>query len=451
MSNKYPLIAAAVAVAVASGSAYAVPSFTQANSASATLVMAGSSAAAPAVASFIENTLCGGASNVLAVTSAGGSKNFLAYSCQVPNQIVDPQGVGPTIAANSFVTVYYRTEGGSVVGALPIATSHTIKRINLGDSSCTGTGLTATCTVNGTTSTSGLNDTWSGAVSNDTVQLGVTDVEPAQLTNANYPTNYSTTAFGSATTSQMQNLSTVPLLQQVFGLVVNTLNQGFSSVSISKETAANILNGTYANWDKVPTLSGSAITTASHAITRINREPGSGTRTSASIFFLNYQCGSTNPIPARSGETLNFSTGDELNAVQATPGAIAYASIDNLLKSGASTSFPNLVLASIDGNAPSNVAAATGQYGYWFEATLVPNPAVSTSSNSETLSNFLQANLPDLATAPQLPDINVIPFAAADNNPTLPLATNGATGTLTVYVNPFTRNGNSCNVPAAVN
>ena len=44
--------------------------------------------------------------------------------------------------------------------------------------------------------------------------------------------------------AQMQGLATVPLLQQVFGLVVNTLNQGFSSVSISKETAANIINGT---------------------------------------------------------------------------------------------------------------------------------------------------------------------------------------------------------------
>jgi ABC-type phosphate transport system substrate-binding protein len=453
MSNKYPLIAAAVAVAVASGYAdAALPTFAQAANPTVKLVMAGSSAAAPAVANFVENHVCGSSTNTLLVTSSGGTKNFLAYSCFVPTAITDPSGGGAQIPANSVVTVYYRTEGGSVVGALPIVSAKQIKRLNLADTTCTGTGLAATCTVNGSTTTSGLNDTWTQAVANDVVQLGVTDVEPAQLTNADYPSNYASSAFGSATPAQMANLSTAPLLQQVFGLVVNTLNQGFSSVNISKEAAANILNGTYTNWNNVPDLSGNPVSAASHGITRINREPGSGTRTSSAIYFLNYQCGSLNAIPPRGGETLNFSTGDELNAVQATPGAIGYASIDNLQVAGANTKFPNLVLVSINNIAPSNKAAASGQYDFWFEATLVPNPTVGSTTQTATLSNFMVANLPNLDTAPLLPDVNVIPFAGTDGNPpTLPLTDNGAAGTQIVYINPFTRGGNSCTVPAALN
>jgi ABC-type phosphate transport system substrate-binding protein len=452
MYNKYPLIAAAVAAAVTSGYAdAALPSFTAAEGAAARLVMAGSSAAAPAVANFIETQVCGSSANTLLVTSSGGTKNFLAYSCQIPNQIDDPIGGGASIPANTIVTIYYRTEGGSVVGALPVATNHTIKRLNLADGTCTGTGLLATCTVNGATTNSGLTDTWSQAVTNDLVQLGVTDVEPSQLISADYPTNYATSAFGSATVAQMQSLGTSPLLQQVFALVVNTLNQGFSAASISKESAANILNGTYTNWNKVPNIAGNALTTASHAITRINREPGSGTRTSANIYFLNYLCGQVSPIPARAGEVLNFSTGDELNAVQATPGAVGYASIDNLLTSANSTKYPNLVMVALNGVAPGNFAAATGQYDYWFEATLVPNPSVNQSSQTATLSNYLTANLPDLASAPALPDINVIPGAGPSNNPALPIPSNGQAGTAAVYVNPFSRSGNSCTVPAALN
>jgi ABC-type phosphate transport system substrate-binding protein len=457
MSNKYPLIAAAVAVAVASGAANAaVPTIAQAGAPNASLVIAGSSAAAPAVQNFVQNQICNGAANTLTISSVGSTKNFLAYSCQIPTQIDDPNGVGSSIPAGSVVTVYYRTEGGSVVGALPVATGKAIKRLAISTANCTTTGATtATCTVGGTTTQAGTLDTWTTAVANDTVQLGVTDVEPAQLTNQDYPSNYSASAFGSATTGQMQGLVTSPAVQQVFGLFVNTSGQGFSSVNISKESAANLLNGTYTNWNKVPdATTGAALTTASHPVTRINREPGSGTRTSANIYFLNYQCGSTNFMPPRSGEVLNFSTGDELSAINSTPGAIGYASIDNWYTAGkGSTQYPNLVLVSLNGVTPSNLAAATGAYDFWYEATFVPNPSLNAGSTASTLSNFIQQNAPDIGSVPSLADINAIPFAAAGNTPGLPLSahTNGGAGTATVYVSPFSRSSNSCNVPAALN
>jgi len=148
---------------------------------------------------------------------------------------------------------------------------------------------------------------------------------------------------------------------------------------------------------------------------------------------------------------LNLSTGDSITLAHPTARSISYASIDNLLTAANIAARPNLVLAKINGVTPSNLAAAAGGYDYWFEATLVKSPRVAGSSPSSTLSDYLAANLPDLNTAPQSPDINVIPFLTANNNATVPLTSNGVAAPGTVYVNPFTRGSSSCNVPAEQN
>ena len=443
MNRKYPMIVAAVAAAMASGYAGAVvPTLAQANAPTAALVMAGSSAASSAVGTAIEKDLCGGASNTLIAASKGGSGNFLAFSCFTANAITTT----PTLPANTLVTIYYRTEGGSVVGALPVVSNKQIKRLNLGDTTnCSVSGNAATCTVNGTTAASGTTDNWTGAVVADTVQLGVTDVEPGQLTNADYPSNYSAAAFGTATPTQLKNLTTTRLYGQIFGLVVNKAGQSFSSVNLSKESAANILSGNFSDWANVPdALTGDPISSSQSIIHRINREPGSGTRTATNIFFLGYQCGSVNSIPPVAGETLNFSTGDELTLANNTPGSIAYTSIDQIQNPANGTKFTNLVLATIDGVAPSGLAAATGRYGFWYEATLVPETGVTGGSLS--LSNYLQTNLPKLALAPAIPDVIAIP-GVGGNAAAVPPNSNGSTGTAQVFVNPYSRGGNSCSVP----
>jgi len=61
----------------------------------------------------------------------------------------------------------------------------------------------------------------------------------------------------------------------------------------------------------------------------------------------------------------------------------------------------------------------------------------------------LENKLPVLANAPGSPDINVIPNYKG-NNPALPIPTTGA-GTTQIYTNPYTRSGNSCNIPAEQN
>jgi len=294
-----------------------------------------------------------------------------------------------------------------VVGALPIVQNKKILRLNLADTNnCATTGAaTAACTVNGVTATAGTTDSWTGGLTQDFVQLGVTDVEPAQLTNADFPTNYSASVFGSATAAQLKALPTSRIFDQVFGLAVNTTGgglpansstAGISGIHLSKEAAANILNGSYSDWSAVPdATTGNAVASSSVGVTRIDREPGSGTRTATNIFFLGYQCGTTNAIQSTPGEQLNFSTADELTQANGIPGAIAYTSIDQILNPSNLAKWPNLALVTIDGIAPSTQAAAAGGYGFWFEATFVPNTtALGSGTGSAALATFLENSLP---------------------------------------------------------
>jgi ABC-type phosphate transport system substrate-binding protein len=456
--KNYSLIAAVVATALASAAAQAqtAPSLATVNSSTAaSLVIAGSSAAQPAVFSFIENTMCDNGPTSALVVESTGNTNFFSISC-VTSQVTG-------IPASSLVTVYYRTEGGSVVGALPLVTGYKPFRLNL--NACTqpgGTG-TVTCSVSGTssagtsTTANGPFDSWGGATVQDAVQLGVTDVEPGQLTGKDFPSNYSAAVWGynSTTASQFAGLTEVPFLQQVFGLAVNIPAADLNSknngaVNLSRDSAAAIFNGKLSNWDLVPdALTGNPITSVSLPIVTINREPGSGTRTATNIFVFNYQCGGTGNITA-GNTSLNYSTGDDLTAAVAATGSITYAAINNLEPYG--TKFSTLTMATINGVTPSNLAAATGQYDFWYEATLVPTTA-AISAGSSALSTYIQTAIVDLQNAPVVADVNVI-TGAGTNVAAIPFTTTGGAGAsqvtsagVSIYVNPFTRGGNSCTVP----
>src|SRR5215472_10903146 len=124
MTHKYPLIAAGVAAALAGGYAQAAaPTIAQA-AAAPEMTIAGSSAAKNAILGEIETVICGGSANTLLVSSTGGTGNFFALSCNTATTITG-------VTTGTLVTFYYRTEGGSVVGALPIVQNHSIKRLNL--------------------------------------------------------------------------------------------------------------------------------------------------------------------------------------------------------------------------------------------------------------------------------------------------------------------------------
>jgi PBP superfamily domain len=428
-------IAAAVAVAIAGHSAAeAAPTVAACASAGAKLYVAGSSAAQPSFATALANDLfdSGGETTISATNG-----NFKAY-CGAAKA-----GNGASIPTGTITTVYYRGEGGSVVGALPlVGAGKPIKQLDISTAAC----QIAAPVTTGTSATVGTTDGWGGCVTNHLVEMGVTDLEPTVFVPPNYPSLYSPAVFGSATKTQLAGLISTPLFQQVFGIYVNTsgINGGGTgqAINLSRETVANILNGNYTDWNAVPSATGGVVSSTSQAITLVNREAGSGTRTGASIYFLGTNCslapGSlSDPTPANDG----FATGDVLTTAAGKPGAITYASIDN--------SNASLSIASLSGVTPSNLAATSGQYDWWFEATAQKGPSI-TSPSGTALYNFLVGGeLANVATAPHAVDVLAIPNVGT-NSATVPV-TASTVGGKTIYINPFTKGGNSCSLPGETN
>jgi ABC-type phosphate transport system substrate-binding protein len=438
-------IAAAVALALG-GTAASQTTFAQAASpaqcaaATATLYVAGSSAAQSAVQAALRNDLfdANGITTFQAPAVSGSANgNFRAY-CGFARA-----GNGAGITAGATTLVHYRGEGGSVLGVLPVVSGRPVKFLNLTLPGCAVTNPS----VVGLSANVGPTDGWTGCVTTHAVEMGISDLEPTVFVAPNYPSLYSTGVFGSASPAQLGLLASTPLFQQVFGIFVNTTGLT-TPVNLSRQTVANILDGSYTDWSAVPNASGGAMSSVSLPINIVNREAGSGTRTGTSIFFLGTNCTNpafqlslSDPTPATDG----YATGDVLGTANSNPGSITYASIDNV-----STSRPNLALASIDGTVPSNLAAASGTYGWWFEATAQRGNI--TSPGGTGLFNFLTGGeLQNLATAPHAVDVLAIPNAGSSNPPnpaTVPLTSNGSP---VIYINPFTRSGNSCNTPAATN
>ena len=426
-------IAAAVAVAIGGHSlAEASPTVAACAGATAKLYIAGSSAAQPAFATALANDLFDAGGETVISGSAG---NFKAY-CGAAKA-----GNGAGIATGTITTIYYRGEGGSVVGALPIVSGKAIKMLDISSAGC----QVSSPAIGGTSATVGTTDGWTGCVSNHVVEMGITDLEPTVFTPPNYPSGYSTAVFGSANKTQLGNLVSTPLFQQVFGIYVNTsgINGGGTGqiLNLSRETVANILNGSYTDWNAVPSASGGAVSSTSRSITVVNREAGSGTRTGASIYFLGTNCVTypgtlSDPNPATDG----YATGDVLATAAATPGAITYASIDN--------SNASLALAQLSGVTPGNLAATSGQYDWWFEATAQKGNI--TSPGGTGIYNFLVGGeLQAIATAPHAVDVLAIPNVGG-NVATVPV-TSSTVNSKVIYINPFTKGGNSCSIPSEVN
>jgi hypothetical protein len=445
-------VAAAVAAAIASGGAGAasLPSLSDAATAQGTtnvLYIAGSSAAKPAVSSAVV-TLLGGSANVLAITSTG-NKNFLAWSGKPDSS----SGITGADGATTF-DIFYRTEGGSVVGALPVATGAAINQLNLSDGTnitYTGGQTTATEAVSGTSAANGIGDTFGSGVAPQTVQMGITDVEPGALVGNNYPSAYLTSVYGSATAAQMGALTSTPIFAQVFGLFVNNHTGSASTtlpgaIDLNRASAAALLNGNNTKWKKALTTSGVPVTTQTQAVTIINREAGSGSRTSADTFFENDNCTTVASHILDAGATADFfATGDDLTAANLTAGAITYASIDN----AGGASIPNLTLVSIDGVTPSNLAAASGQYDFWFEATAIKN--TGTGNAAESMYTALLSSMQAEASAPHVVDIVAIPGVGGNVASSTVSSTASVSGGVTIYINQSSRGKVSCKLPVTAN
>jgi len=446
-------IAAAIAAVLSAGAVTAAqtqPTPAQAASPTVGLYIAGSSAAKTAVLNAIESGIC---NNVYSIFSSNGTNgNFFAVSC------TPTSGTGlPSANSTNVFTIWYRDEGGSVTGALPLVTGVSIDQLNI--SGATGSNGVYTAAVNGDGTTNGADDSFSGAVMKEPVQFGITDVEPGALTGNNYPSAYKSSVYGHATASQLGGLTTSVLFDQIFGIFVNTNSTGggftaaenaghgtaTASLALPLEAVSAILAGGTTDWSKVEDVNGNPVTSTSSPITLVNRETGSGSRTATDIFF-EQDCykGAATITEVAGGVPDQFSTGDELAQANTHAGAISYASIDN----AGSTSFPNLTLVAINGITPSQLNAANGTYGDWFEATGVTGSNFGKlSADQQGLINTLISNFQFAPTAPGGADILLDP--SNTGNAAIPASGTVTTSSgKTVYTNPFTRGGSSCSVPS---
>ncbi|HTB66250.1 MAG TPA: substrate-binding domain-containing protein [Steroidobacteraceae bacterium] len=450
--NRNFSIAAAVAAALASTASFAAgPSISTINStpASNTVNIMGSSAIKAALTNSILANFCGGAANATVVTSNGSNSNFLGIACTP---------VSGQVTNSGNYNVWIRYEGGSVSGYLPIVNpSNPINEIS-------GSALTANpITVNGNSETNGANDSFTvsagGALVRVAPDLGIGDVEPGAIIGNNYPSDYSTSVFGPGNAAGLVGLKSTGIIDEVYALYVN--GGGIvteNPVSLSQETIASILTHQVTNWSQVLDTSMHAVATGSLAITLVNREFGSGSRTATDVLLAGDSCGSAGQPTTlfnKSTASRYFSTGDVLAAANSVAGAITYATIDNAPGAGSQS---NLEWVAINGVTPSNLAAAEGTYPFWVEAQFVNNTA-ATGHDSAAVNNIIQA-LQTEATTAAIADVDAIPNVPsatgtpATLNTTVHLNPNGngivpsGGGTATVYINPYTRSGTTCHNPA---
>ncbi len=443
-------ITAAVAVALAcSTSAFASNLTTTINNGVAAgtikLVASGSSASRDAFLALMKDFACntttsGDTFDVYEITPTT-NKDFRAYSCTI--------AAGFGTASGKTATVYYRSEGGSAFGAVPIATNTQVMRLQI-DNTCT---TTSTKTFTGTTgnivvhdcvipAASGdyslATDTATGTAANyltkDTVTLAAGDEEPKMYGAPNFP---SSTVFPAATDSARQSLlSGLTGVQvgfaQIFSVIVNTAaGSPFVGASpaappqIGRTTLSGIFSGAYNDWQQVPTISGAPVSPVSVPIKVCRREQGSGTQVAAAQYFLGVkQCVGAPGTFVTDAEspTLPFAsdtdgviergtTGDLTACVQALPGGIGFIAVPANGVAPANTAF-----VAINGQTPSQQKAASGQYDFVYELTY---KSVATGDAGALASGLISraqhsASAPPVASVISLPNAFNDPFSQTD-------------------------------------
>ncbi|HUN74186.1 MAG TPA: substrate-binding domain-containing protein [Steroidobacteraceae bacterium] len=440
-------IAAAVAVALgAGGSAFAeAPTPTQAMQAAHNVYMAGSSAAVNGVLSYIEGTVCGSAYSVFTTpTSSVGEPDFRAVSCSPANN--QP-------FSGSTLTVWFRPEGGSVVGVFPVINNTQIKQLNMTAAGCTTSAVSSaavaayTCTVVGTTPQNGTDDSFGTGTFAHNVDVGISDLEPgvfASLTKGTSKAwaggghNDPTAAYAASFTgpdqgaSATQGLTHTTIFEQVFGFIVNT---SLPISDLPKEEIAAIYDGNVTDWSQVSTgTSSGRVTSVSTPIIVCNREIGSGTRASTDIFlngdgcnpdatFLKSVAGTEIGATTLTYPVDNFATNLEIACVNNNPNSIGYVSIDNFSKDGTTTA-PNVKSITVSGATASQATGATGLYSYVFEASMNLNPQASgdgqawyTDLKPKLQAGTTTATSGQILAIPQTPNTAQIPLQVG-NEPT---------------------------------
>jgi PBP superfamily domain len=357
--------------------------------------------------------------------SGGENPDFRALTCTL-NAVTG-------VPANTVVAMYYRSEGGSVFGifgnpSLNSGTPLPINRLNIGPA---GGAQPASFNVFETVAQLQA-DTQTGAVIKDTVDLGVSDVEPAALTGENYGSEYSFIPFGAPSKATLQAVPTFgAVVGEVYAPVVSNtggtagfLNaSGFSTLSLTSQELATIFAGNVTDWANVPSAKAAGATAGSH-ITICRRDPGSGTQTVTSTHFLGTNC-SSGGLPFATSATpnvtvvTNFATGDVLNCVKANTGSIGIVTLQTAAKiTGAAAT-----QVAVDGVMGTAANSAQDKYTYYGEAYFIKNTLVSGAKAAlitKLVSDLESAN--NVPASASVPNLVALPSHNAPFSPVLPLA-----------------------------
>jgi hypothetical protein len=437
------LIAAAVAASCVAGQALAIA---PGGPFAVTLTISGASAFQGAIESELSRVGSAICNNPTAGTATynrflSSANDFRAYTCNLAPGVLSPGG-------GEAAAIYYRGEGGSVVGLAPLlsgtrfngAAIPTPKRLALSGcpAGAPAAGATVTCTIGAYSLASEAAGTAVTGLENATSQVGFADVEPSLFFGENYPTASATTGIPflqpalSAGERNTLNGNAEVLVGQSFALVVNTSNAELAALpSLSKTTVSSILRGEYADWSSVPNGSGGTVTTTSLPIKLCRREQGSGTQVAASIFFNSYP---TTLTPFASGDVQgalavdlggggvveNASTGAMRTCIS-TPtaasgggaaGGIGYYSTEADAAGRHAIQIDNQGTSIAETANNTGVAVATGQYDFWYEEVVIKSATLGGAAL--TLANKLIPVTRTQATGPTSPNITFLsPFNAA--------------------------------------
>jgi hypothetical protein len=417
-------IAAAVAAACIGGTAYALPPTTVHD---INLVAGGASAIRDTIQQEVTAVCQAGTLNLYRA-SPTTNQDFRAYSCRLLAAAPVPASIQGKTAI-----VYYRSEGGSVYGFGPLAKNVQVKRL-LVNGACT----TATPPAFGDCPVTGYNLTTDGFTSgnlvNSLIDLGVTDVEPSRFTGENWPAN-GTSALGSEpNATQRAGVNSQTATGTVFGIIVNSAS---TVTDLSRQDVVGIFTGIYGDWSQIATTGN--VAEAAGEITVCRREPGSGTQTAASIYFNGQGCPTGYPFvtapagPIFGNPVIENGTSSSMNTCVANnPNSIGIQTFSTAPAAG--TKF-----VTINGKAGGKVAAALGDYDYWYESNFNKDSVIAGKPLELALADFLIGRARTASTIP-INDSAIALNNGGINPPVIPVST-------TRPIALGTRSGNSCLFP----
>lgn len=297
------------------------------------------------------------------------------------------------------VLVHISTNGGSIMGVIPVARAAAISRMKIDVATCTSTGaaypsVSYKCykTVNAVP------------------DAGVSDVEPTLFAGSNIPVGVA-----ALTATELGRITTFSeLYAVVFGIAVS---DNVPVTNLSRSQITSLLTGSYQNWNLIdPTL-------GSHFVRVERRGAGSGTQAAANAYFAQYPCSSgatlladaTANNPGVYEVVENSSTGNVKSGLNAdfTAGkyAIGLISLENSPVAG----LDHWHFVSIDSVAPTKANAIAGKYDFYVEQsiqwrnTMVNGVAAPLGNLLQFLTAFLVSS-GDPAILTALPGVAALPY-----------------------------------------